>query len=63
MKNLSCARCESANIEKISDSPVKGKWEAFRCADCNFVWRSYEDLSGIPKNMDYLRKSATVFFP
>jgi hypothetical protein len=63
MKGLICARCESNNIEKVADSPVVGKWEAYMCGDCNFMWRSTEDLKHIPKNIDYLRENVIVLYP
>ncbi len=63
MKELSCARCESTDIRKVADSPVKGKWEMYRCEACNFIWRSYEDLTLIPKNIDYLRERLTYAYP
>ncbi|MFH1775135.1 MAG: non-oxidative hydroxyarylic acid decarboxylases subunit D [Chloroflexota bacterium] len=63
MESLTCARCESGNIEKIVDSPLKGKWEVYMCGDCNFTWRSTEDLKNIPRNIDYLRENVMVLYP
>jgi transposase-like protein len=58
MKPSACPRCNSTAVEKAADSPVKGKWEIYRCEECNFVWRSTEDLTGIDKRIEYLRKTA-----
>jgi hypothetical protein len=62
MKPLSCPRCDSAHVEKAADSPVKGKWELYRCKDCWYIWRSTEDLTGIDNRIDYLRKTAARFW-
>ena len=42
---------------KIADSPVKGKWEAYRCEECNYVWRSTEDVTDIVKKVEYWRET------
>ncbi|MDR0806876.1 MAG: phenolic acid decarboxylase subunit D [Enterobacteriaceae bacterium] len=41
-KNLICPRCESANAEVLSRSPVEGVWEVYHCPTCFFTWRSTE---------------------
>lgn len=59
MKLPACPRCEADKTLKIADSPVSGKFEIYRCPECNYVWRSIEDLSEISKNMiDTWRKHA-----
>ena len=63
MKELTCPHCESLKVQKVADSPVKGKWESYRCAECNFVWRSTEDLKGYPKNIAYLRERVMKIYP
>ncbi len=62
MKALICPRCDSNQTEKIADSPVQGKWEAYRCKACNYVWRSTEDLTGIDKRVDYWRETAIRYW-
>jgi transposase-like protein len=62
MKGLSCPRCDSDRTAKVADSPVKGKWEAYRCGECFYVWRSTEDLTGIHKNVEYWKKTAVRFW-
>jgi uncharacterized Zn finger protein len=57
-----CPRCGSGQTEKVADSPVKGEWEVYRCRECNYVWRSTEDLTGIDKRIEYLRKTAVHFW-
>jgi transposase-like protein len=57
-----CPRCDTKQIEKVADSPIKGKWEAYRCKECNYVWRSTEDLTAIDKRIEYLRKTAVHFW-
>ena len=42
-----CPRCDDPGTEKVSDSPLPGTWEVYRCTHCNFVWRSTENLAGI----------------
>ncbi|MFC1815013.1 non-oxidative hydroxyarylic acid decarboxylases subunit D [Thermodesulfobacteriota bacterium] len=49
MVKLICPRCDAEQTEKVADSPLKGKWEVYRCAKCNYVWRSTENLKGITK--------------
>ena len=44
-----CPRCDDSKTEKISDSPIKGVWEVYRCKQCNYVWRSTETLADIHK--------------
>lgn len=44
-----CPRCDSKRIKKAADSPKKGYWEVYRCEECNYVWRSTENLEGIHK--------------
>ncbi|MBI4186686.1 MAG: hypothetical protein HY530_04155 [Chloroflexi bacterium] len=53
-----CPRCDSAQVVKVADSPVKGKWEVYRCQGCYYVWRSTEDLSNIDKRIAYWRETA-----
>ena len=62
MKVLACPRCDTSQIEKVADSPIKGRWEVYRCRECNYVWRSTEDLTGIDKRIEYLRKTAVHFW-
>lgn len=38
-----CLRCDRTDYTCIGDSPVKGKWQLFRCNTCSFVWRSTEE--------------------
>ena len=57
-----CPRCDSSQTVKASDSPIKGKWEVYRCKECSYIWRSTEDLTGIDKRIDYLRKTAVHFW-
>ena len=57
-----CPRCDSTQTLKIADSPVKGRWEAYRCQECNYVWRSTEDLSKIAKRVPYWRATVTRFW-
>ncbi|MBI4523904.1 MAG: vanillic acid non-oxidative decarboxylation protein [Deltaproteobacteria bacterium] len=38
-----CFRCGKPTYTKIAESPVKGKWELFRCDHCFYVWRSTEE--------------------
>ncbi len=56
MATPACPRCDSPESVKVADSPVKGKFEIFRCKACNFVWRSTEDLSEISKKIDVWRQ-------
>lgn len=58
MKGLICPRCDSNKVEKVADSPVRGKWEAYSCRECNYVWRSTEDLTNIDRRMEYWRRTA-----
>ncbi len=60
MKALICPRCDSSEALKIGDSPVKDKFEIYRCPSCNYVWRSTEDLSDIAKWIDYWRKNVST---
>jgi transposase-like protein len=62
MAALACPRCNSSQTEKASDSPIKRKWEVYRCKECHYVWRSTEDLTGIDKRIEYLRKTAVRFW-
>lgn len=62
MAALFCPRCDTHEIEKVADSPIKGRWEAYRCKECQYVWRSTEDLTGIDKRVEYLRKTAVHFW-
>lgn len=38
-----CFRCEKKATTCIGESPVRGKWQLFRCDTCSFVWRSTEE--------------------
>ena len=62
MTPSSCPRCDSNQVEKIADSPVKGKWQAYKCQGCNYIWRSTEDTSRVIKRMDYWRKTAIRYW-
>ena len=61
MKAPACPRCDSNETGKIAESPVKGKFEVYRCESCNYVWRSNEDLKGIDKRVPYWREHARVY--
>lgn len=56
-----CPRCDGGQTRKIADSPVAGKFEVYRCEECNFVWRSSEDLTGIDKRVPYWREHAVRY--
>ncbi len=60
MKALTCPRCDSGQVLKIADSPIKGKFEIYRCEACNYVWRSTEDLSDITKMIGYWRENVNT---
>ena len=62
MAASACPRCDTQQIEKVADSPIKGKWEVYRCKECRYVWRSTEDLASIDKRIEYLRKTAVHFW-
>ncbi|MFC1872279.1 non-oxidative hydroxyarylic acid decarboxylases subunit D [Chloroflexota bacterium] len=55
MKASICPRCDSERTLKVADSLVKGVFELYRCEDCNYVWRSTEDLTGISRMIDHWR--------
>ncbi len=57
-----CPRCDSRQTGKIADSPVKGKWEVYSCKECNYVWRSTEDLTGISKKVKYWKENAVRYW-
>ncbi|MBI2854465.1 MAG: vanillic acid non-oxidative decarboxylation protein [Chloroflexi bacterium] len=57
-----CPRCDSNKIRKIADSPVSGKWEVYGCNDCNYVWRSSEDLSNLTSDIKYLRDTVVRYW-
>ena len=63
MKALICPRCDSNQVGKVADSPIKGKFEIYRCEACNYVWRTTEDLSNIAKRVEYWRKHAAIYYP
>ena len=44
-----CPRCDDPGTEKVSDSPITGTWEVYRCQHCNYVWRSTENVADIHK--------------
>jgi len=60
MKAPACPRCDSDETLKLADSPVQGKFEIYRCAACNYVWRSTEDLSDITRMIDYWRENVNT---
>ena len=60
MKELICPRCDSPQTSKVADSPVKGKFEVYRCEACNYVWRSTEDLTGIAKHIEHWRSTVNT---
>ena len=60
MKAFICPRCDSSQVIKVADSPVKDKFEVYRCEACNYVWRSTEDLSDIAKWIDQWRKGVNT---
>lgn len=49
MDELYCPRCQNPQTAKVAESPVKGVFEIYRCKNCNFVWRSTEDLGQLQK--------------
>ncbi|MDP2728649.1 MAG: non-oxidative hydroxyarylic acid decarboxylases subunit D, partial [Dehalococcoidia bacterium] len=63
VKPHTCPRCDAHQVLKIADSPIKGKWEAYRCESCNFVWRSTEDLTEIAKLSQSLKDSVQHLYP
>ena len=62
MKPAACPRCDSSQVVKIADSPVKGKWDVYRCKECNYVWRSTEDLTNIAKKVNYWRDNVLSYW-
>ena len=62
MTRLSCPRCDSQQTIKITDSPVKGKWEVYRCEECFYAWRTSEDLTDIVKRVPYWRENAIRYW-
>ncbi len=38
-----CFRCGKRTYTVIAESPVKGRWDLFRCDYCLYVWRSSEE--------------------
>ncbi len=60
MKAPACPRCDSGDTLKVADSPVKGKFEIYRCEACNYVWRSTEDLANVTKMVDYWRENVNT---
>jgi transposase-like protein len=55
-----CPRCDSDKTIKAGESPVKGVFEIFSCNNCNYVWRSTEDLTGISQMVEYWRQTANT---
>ena len=49
MPNNNCPRCESVEIKMVAKSPIENKWEVYGCNNCNYRWRSTEDLTSIEK--------------
>ena len=62
MQPSACPRCDSSQVVKIADSPVKSKWEVYRCNGCCYVWRSTEDVTNISKKMEYWRENAVRYW-
>ena len=62
MSQSTCPRCDTSQVVKIADSPVKGKWEAYRCKECNYVWRSTEDTTNVGKKIKYWRETVARFW-
>ncbi len=60
MAALKCPRCEAAETVKEAESPVKGKFEVYRCEACNYVWRSTEDLSEIDQWIEQWREGVNT---
>jgi transposase-like protein len=60
MEKLLCPRCDAGQTMKVADSPVMGVFEVFRCEECNYVWRSTEDLSDITKWIEEWRKGVNT---
>ena len=58
-----CPRCDADQTLKVADSPVKGKWEVYRCPKCNYVWRSTESLEDIVKLTDRIIDEAIPTVP
>jgi len=44
-----CPRCDANQTGKIADSPIEGRWKVYRCPNCNYVWRTSENLEGVAK--------------
>jgi hypothetical protein len=42
---------------------VTGAWEVYRCTQCNFVWRSTENLVGIHKHDQSLADRVSPWWP
>lgn len=53
-----CPRCGESNLHKLADSPVAGVFTIWGCRECNYVWRSTEDLSGLKKLTKEARERA-----
>jgi len=53
-----CPRCGESHIQKLADSPVAGIFTIWGCRECNYVWRSTEDLSGLKKLTKEAREKA-----
>ena len=60
MKAPTCPRCDSNQTLKVAESPIKGKFEIYRCEACNYVWRSSEDLSDTTKWIEHWRESVNT---
>ena len=62
MKPTACPRCDSDQVVKIADSPVKDKWQVYRCRECNYVWRSTEDLTDIARKVGYWKDNVLSYW-
>lgn len=62
MMPSNCPRCDAPRLEKVAESPIKGKWEAYHCQECNYIWRSTEDLSHIVKQWPKWKEMAVHFW-
>lgn len=60
MKQERCPRCDGEDLRHIASSPVEGVFEVFKCPRCQYLWRSWEVLSGVipitPKEMEQVAR-------
>ena len=40
--DLTCPRCDTADVRVLTRSPVPGAWEMYSCRVCLYSWRSTE---------------------